>query len=180
MAQTYTPDEMEAAINNTSKGDKFTVVYDSANSEKVQEKTGEVLEAGDTWNGKQWEVEFKHDGKIYRFRMDKEGSRGSLEKVQYDWQAGERVNTVGTVRLTDNGVGSDGVLEIRAPASDDGIEFIKNGENGESVFETADGFRVVVESYDDANGARVVVGEKYVSETDINQIENNISLSVDS
>lgn len=96
--------EMETLVNTLEEGDEVTVVYHSATSDDVQEKTGEVRDAGESWNGKSWEVEFKSDGEIYEVVVGKGGEAKILNRIKYDWQRGKRVSKVGSHRISSKNV----------------------------------------------------------------------------
>lgn len=92
-------------IEGANEGDELTVNYDSAHSDDVQEISGEVLEAGRSWNGEMVEAEFKNSDGIYCIRMDPETGTGRLERNSYSWQNGERVKKTGSRRVTQWGNG---------------------------------------------------------------------------
>lgn len=96
--------EMETLVNALDEGDTITVVYHSATSGDVQEKTGEVIDADESWNGKAWEVEFKSGGEIYEVVAGKGDEAKTLNRIKYDWQRGERVSKVGTHRISSGNI----------------------------------------------------------------------------
>jgi len=96
-------------IPELAEGETVTVEYESAHSDELQTLTGNVLEAGETWNGEQWEVEIKNGDGVYRVRTNKDGDFSELERLQYQWQNGERFRLTNTRRVTDT---HGGVIEI--------------------------------------------------------------------
>jgi len=88
-------------VENTNEGDTFTVEYESAHSDDNQTLTGDVLEAGESWNGEVLQVEFKNGGGVYRVSVEKNGGAVEVERLQYDWQNGERVKLTGHRRVRD-------------------------------------------------------------------------------
>jgi hypothetical protein len=88
-------------VENTTKGDTFTVEYESAHSADNQTLTGDVLEAGESWNGEVLQVEFKNSDGVYRVSVEKDGGAVEVERLQYDWQNGERVKLTGHRRIRD-------------------------------------------------------------------------------
>jgi len=88
-------------VENANEGDTFTVEYESAHSDDNQTLTGDVIEAGESWNGKVWQIEFKNSDGVYRVSVEKDSGHIELERLQYDWQNGERVKLTGTRRVRD-------------------------------------------------------------------------------
>ena len=88
-------------VENANEGDTFTVEYESAHSDDNQTLTGDVLEAGESWNGKVWQIEFKNGDGVYRVSVEKDDGDTELERLQYDWQNGERVKLTSTRRVRD-------------------------------------------------------------------------------
>ena len=88
-------------VEGANEGDTFTVEYESAHSDDNQTLTGDVIEAGESWNGKVWQIEFKNGDGVYRVSVEKDDGHSELERLQYDWQNGERVKLSGTRRVRD-------------------------------------------------------------------------------
>jgi len=87
-------------LKNANEGDEITIQYNSAHSDDIQDISGEVREAGMSWNGEMVEVEFKNSDGIYTVRMAEDGSSGQLVRNQYDWCRGERTRQTGQRRIT--------------------------------------------------------------------------------
>ena len=104
-------------VENANEGDTFTVEYESAHSDNNQTLTGDVLEAGESWNGEVLQVEFKNSDGVYRVSVEKDSGAVEVERLQYDWQNGERVKLTGHRRVRDK----DG--DVVAMSVDDGASY---------------------------------------------------------
>ena len=71
-------------VEDANEGDTFTVEYESAHSDDNQTLTGDVIEAGESWNGKVWQIEFKNGDGVYRVSVEKDDGHTELERLQYD------------------------------------------------------------------------------------------------
>lgn len=128
-------DELGTVVEQVEEGDTFTVEYHSATSDDMQTKTGEILEVGESWNGKVWELTFKADGEHYEVTAPKDGEAHHLNRIKYDWHNGERSTRTGTHRITSQKVGSEGITGFEIEVEDEtetvdvGTEVKLTGDN---------------------------------------------------
>ena len=181
MKAEYNADEMVEVVENVSEGSEITISYDSANAGDIQEKTLTVLEAGESWNGKVWEIKMENEDGHYKLVCGKDNDSPDLNRIQYEWQRGERRRQTGSRRLIRNAVDSKGVVKIEIDVGNESgeVENVENKEDGVTIVKFTDGFQAAVEEYDDAKGGYVAAGGKYVTEGRRREMETKLGYTVD-